>query len=86
MKDETYRIPGTNGSLPVMGRLTACHKCGRKVLVEMGLIGVPHHVGLSVTCGECIVPTEQMRKEHPEIVSKVENWLRGDSECDEPEA
>jgi hypothetical protein len=85
MNDYTYRLPGKNGGLSVMGHMTACKKCGRKVLVEMGLIGVPHHVGLVVTCGECVEPSEQIRKEHPEIVSKVENWLHGGTGQDEPE-
>jgi hypothetical protein len=55
--DETYYIDGDQG-LAVLGYLTACHKCGRKILVEMGLIGVPHHTGVSVTCGECLVLSE----------------------------
>jgi len=36
MEDETYRIPGTNGRFPIMGHLTACRKCGRKVLGGTG--------------------------------------------------
>ncbi len=80
MNHETYHLPGTSGSLPVMGHLTACHKCGRKVLVEMGLIGTPHHIGVSVTCGECLVVSEQFRKEQPEVLSKLESWLRGGRE------
>lgn len=86
MKEESYRIPGTNGRLPVMGHLTACRRCGRKVLVELALIGAPHHVAVMVTCGECLEPSEQMRREHPEIVSAVEKWLRDGSEPNEPEA
>jgi hypothetical protein len=72
--DDTYTIDTDHG-LAVRGHLTACHKCGRKILVEMGLIGVPHHTGVSATCGECLVLSEQFRKEQPEIVSKIESWL-----------
>ncbi|MHB1425109.1 MAG: hypothetical protein ACYC3I_18210 [Gemmataceae bacterium] len=86
MNDETYRLPRTSGRLSVMGHLTACRTCGRKILVEMALIGTPHHVGVSVNCGECLVLTDQMRKEHPEIASKFESWLKGGSQRDEPEA
>lgn len=74
--DDTYYIDGDHG-LAVQGHLTACHRCGRKILVEMGLIGVPHHTGVSVTCGECLVLSEQFRKEQPEILSKIEGWLQG---------
>jgi hypothetical protein len=30
-----------------------CSKCGRKILVEIGLIGVGHNAIVSVTCAEC---------------------------------
>lgn len=77
--DETYLIDGDFG-LTVMGHLTACHKCGRKILVEMGLFGVPHHTGVSVTCGECLVLSKKFRKEQPEIVAKIESWLSSHNE------
>ncbi|HTU90547.1 MAG TPA: hypothetical protein VMF69_10770 [Gemmataceae bacterium] len=70
---DTYYI---EGELDAMGHLTACNKCGRKILVEMALIGVPHHVGVTAICGECLVLPEQFRKEHPKIAAKIEGWLR----------
>lgn len=73
--NETYYFDGEDG-LNVMGHLTTCHKCGRKILVEMGLIGVPHHTGLSVTCGDCLVLSKRFRKKHPKIAAKIESWLR----------
>jgi len=76
-EDDTYYI---DGDLTVMGHLTACNKCGRKILVEMVLIGAQHHVGVSVTCGDCLVVPEQFRKEQPEIASKIESWLQGGRE------
>ena len=69
---DTYYIAN---DLTVMGHMTACHKCGRKMVVEMALIGVPHHLGVTVTCGDCLVVTEQFRKEHPEVASQIERWL-----------
>ena len=75
MKDDSFHIPGKNGGLSIMGHLASCHKCGRKVMVQLVLFGVPHHAQVILTCAECVEPSEQMRKEHPEIVSKVENWL-----------
>jgi len=80
LSDETYYRPRTNNSVAVSGHLTACRKCGRKILVEMGMIGSTHHFGVSATCGECLVLSEQIRKEQPEIVSKIERWLHGERE------
>ncbi|HTU19642.1 MAG TPA: hypothetical protein VMG10_16395 [Gemmataceae bacterium] len=72
--DHTYYI---DDSLTVMGQLTACNKCGRTILVEMALIGVQHHVGLTATCGECLMIPQQFRKEHPQIAAKIDRWLQG---------
>jgi hypothetical protein len=70
--DDTYYI---EGDLDVMGHLTACQKCGRKLVVELALIGVPHHVGVYVTCGNCLVLPGQFRKEQPAISAKIDGWL-----------
>ena len=72
VQGDTYYI---DGDFTVVGHLTACSKCGRKMLVEMALIGSQHHVGVTVVCGNCLVVTEEFRKEHPKIVSTIENWL-----------
>jgi tRNA pseudouridine-54 N-methylase len=80
MKDDSFHLPGKNGGLSISGHLMSCHKCGRNVMVELVLIGVPHHIQVIVTCGECVEPSKQIRKEYPEIVTKVENWLRSGSE------
>ena len=57
---------------------TACHKCGRKILVEMGLIGVPHHPLLMVTCAECVqIPiNDSFREKNPEAAMEIERWLQ----------
>jgi len=72
-RDDTYYI---EGDLDAMGHLTACSQCGRKILVEMALFGVAHPAGLTVICGECLVLPDKFRKEQPEIVAKIERWLR----------
>ncbi|MEW6606942.1 MAG: hypothetical protein AB1414_05740 [bacterium] len=39
---------------PVVGRLVECNNCKRKILVEYGLIGVDHCLGVIATCWECL--------------------------------
>ena len=57
---------------------TACRKCGRKILVEMGLIGVPHHTWVMATCADCLqVPISDAFKERrPEAAAEIEKWLQ----------
>ena len=57
-------------------KTTACRKCGRKILVEMGLIGVPHHSWIMVTCAECVQPpiNDAFRGNHPEAAAEIEKW------------
>ena len=59
-------------------KTAACPKCGRKILVEMGLIGVQHHSLIMVTCAECLqVPlAEAFRERRPEAVAEIEKWLQ----------
>lgn len=40
--------------LPVVGTLISCPKCGRKILVERGLIGIDHSIEIFVTCWQCL--------------------------------
>jgi hypothetical protein len=44
---------------PMSGRLIACSKCNRKILVERGLIGTDHTVALMAACWECLTEDEQ---------------------------
>jgi|GEM_PF-2574353 len=39
---------------PVVGKLVKCSKCDRRILVERGLIGVDHTIGIYVTCWDCL--------------------------------
>jgi len=59
-------------------RMGACPKCGRKILVEMGLIGVPHHSWIMATCAECVkVPiNDAFRERRPEAAAEIEKWLQ----------
>jgi hypothetical protein len=56
-----------------------CQKCGRKILVEMALIGVPHHTGVAATCAKCIqLPLdEEFRQKHPDKAKDIEEWIKG---------
>ena len=40
--------------LPVVAKLVKCSKCGRRILVERGLIGVDHTIGIYATCWDCL--------------------------------
>ena len=59
-------------------KTAACSKCGRRILVEMGLIGVPHHSWVMVTCAECLqVPVaEAFRERRPDAAAEIEKWLQ----------
>ncbi|MCI0407559.1 MAG: hypothetical protein L0191_03180 [Acidobacteria bacterium] len=54
-----------------------CRHCGRKILVEMGLIGVPHHTWVHATCAACIpLPiNETFRAQSPAAAVDLEQWL-----------
>jgi hypothetical protein len=45
---------------PMTGKLLACSKCQKKILVERGLIGVDHTVALTATCWECLTEDQQI--------------------------
>lgn len=56
-----------------------CEKCGRKILVEMTLFGIPHHLGVTAICGECIdIEGERFKefaKNYPEEARAILDWL-----------
>ena len=56
---------------------TKCKKCGRKILVEMGLFGVAHHTMVTATCGACLSEIDEaFRQKHPEAAKDIENWIK----------
>lgn len=78
MNSKTFHLqpkPGAAFGMTVMGHMVECGKCKRKILVEMPLIGVPHHTGVQVTCGDCLVLADSFRNEYPEQAKQVEEWL-----------
>ena len=59
-----------------------CSKCGRKILVEIGLIGVSHNAIVSVTCAECLKKVKLpdiFKKRHAEAAADIERWLEENS-------
>jgi len=40
--------------IEVVGRLVKCSKCGRKILVERGLMGVNHTLEIIAACWDCL--------------------------------
>jgi len=56
-----------------------CTKCKRRILVEIGLIGVSHNAGISVTCADCIkeerIP-ERFKKENREAYNDIIKWIK----------
>lgn len=67
--------PGTAFGMAVMEYLIQCSKCKRKILVEMPMIGVPHHTGISAMCGECLVVADSFKSVYPEQAKEIEEWL-----------
>ena len=56
-----------------------CTKCKRKILVEIGLIGVSHNAGVSVTCADCIKEEQipkNFKKENPEAYNDITKWIK----------
>lgn len=55
-----------------------CSKCGRKILVEIVLIGTNHNADIIATCAECLkkesLPKEFV-SERPEIAKDIEEWI-----------
>ena len=79
MKD-SYYIPAGVGNLgwkqpfASMGEFLSCKKCGRKILVEMGINGTIHHMGTSATCADCIEIPAEFREKFPDIAKQIEEW------------
>ncbi|MCJ7424367.1 hypothetical protein MUP01_08905 [Candidatus Bathyarchaeota archaeon] len=56
-----------------------CRKCQRKILVEVGLLGVDHTSVISVICGECLKQdglSKSFRRKHPEESREMEDWIK----------
>lgn len=77
--NKTYYIPSNKDgfSLAALGEFCTCKKCGRKIIVEMGLIGTTHHFGLTVTCADCMEICDEFKTNHPDVVQRIEDWKAG---------
>lgn len=53
-----------------------CKKCGRKILVEIGLIGTPHNTEPVVTCAACLVIASQYKEKFPAQAQDIEDWQK----------
>ena len=56
-----------------------CGVCGREILVESYLIGVPHTASMNVTCAKCVHKSEilpDFRKENPKAAADIEKWAK----------
>jgi hypothetical protein len=70
-----FYIPANEQShFPSIGELLKCGKCERKILVQMGINGTPHHFGTSVTCADCLVIDDDFCKKYPDIAKKIQDW------------
>lgn len=54
MKKEIIKFKDSSQNLPAVGDLVKCSNCGRKILVERGLIGVNHTIFTKATCWQCL--------------------------------
>jgi len=51
--------------------------CGRKILVQIALIGDSHNLGVSIVCGDCIRAgrvDREYKKHNPELAKEIEDW------------
>lgn len=71
--EDAYFIENESG-INSMGHLCQCTKCGRKIAIDLPLIGTRHHMDPMVNCGECI-DLKAVDKNFPDIARKMKNWL-----------
>jgi len=75
MNKNTYYIPSTKEHpLAVAGELVECSKCRRKILVNMGLIGISHTVNITVDCLDCLEVNATFREKFPDIAKQIDDW------------
>lgn len=54
MREKVIKFKDPSQGLPVVGVLVKCSGCGRKILVEQGLIGISHTIFIKATCWQCL--------------------------------
>lgn len=55
-----------------------CSGCGRKILVEIFLIGVSHNASVSATCADCLNIHPDYKAKNPEEAKAIEEWQKND--------
>lgn len=59
----------------IQGTMLQC-KCGKKILVEMTFIGVPHHINMIVLCAECVEVPPEFKQVDPAAAARIEEWKK----------
>jgi len=56
----------------------ACTKCGRKIIVEVLLIGVDHTASITAVCAECLKKgvNKEFAEKNPEAAKDIEEWIK----------
>ena len=57
-------------------RKCRCSRCGRKVLVETSMYGLPERSKAYVTCAECLVLSTDFKKDYPDEANEILNWIK----------
>jgi hypothetical protein len=72
--EDSFYIPDAGDGISLIGHKKKCIKCGRRILVQLPMFGVPHHFDASVCCCDCLEIDEGFKKEHPEIAEDLAKW------------
>lgn len=67
----TYYI---SGDTPILGYLSECPKCHRKILIETILCGVSHNVSVTAVCAECVDIPAEFQEKNPEVSKQIKEW------------
>ena len=65
-----------------------CPHCGRKILVEKILVGVPHTVGVYATCLDCLMEkgmNEDFIKDNPQKAKDIQRWYDSSEQSEKNE-
>ena len=55
-----------------------CEKCGRKILVEIVLMGVNHNMAVIATCAKCLKkkgPMKGFKEQRPSEYEDIMEWI-----------
>ena len=72
--ENAFFIPPNEHGMALCGHKLKCNKCKRKILIQLPLIGVPHHTDAFAVCGECLEIDENFEKLFPELAKNLKEW------------